>query len=167
NEEIKAEFEVPFTDMQQLLYLKQHMFEMISKLKPEQSLDGGDDGQSLFPGMGNGAGAPGMSGAGKLLNPAQDGFTFSIEHRVISNKINDKEGSAAAFASDSMQMIKQMIPFIGDFNYKTTFILPSPVKKFSGGAESKLSDDKKTISFMNSLSGVLEKPESLEYSVEY
>ena len=165
NEDIKIEFELPFSNMEQLLYIKQHMFEMMSKIKPENSLDSGADASSLFPGMGNGA--SGMGGTGKFLNPAQDAFAFSIEHNTISNKVKDTSSLAAAFASDSMQMIKQMIPFIGDFNYKTTFVLPSPVKNYSSGAESKLSDDRKTISFINTLSGLLEKPESLEYTVEY
>ena len=166
HEDIKAEFEFPFKDMQQLLYIKQHMFELISKIKPPAS-DSSGNAESLFPGMGGGAGAPDMGGAGKLLNPTSDAFIFSIDKNMISNKVKDTASLNEAFASDSMQMIKQMIPFIGDFNYKTTFVLPSPVKKYSGGAETKLSDDKKTISFMNTLSGLLDKPETLEYSVEY
>lgn len=163
NEDIKVDFEFPFKDKQQLLYLKQHMFELIEKVKPDKSVG---DGESLFPGMGNGNGS-GMGDPGKFLNPGQDGFIFSIDQKTISNKIKDTTGLKEAFASDSVQMIKQMIPFIGDFNFKTTFVLPSAVKHYSGGAETILSNDKKTISFLNTLSGLLEKPESMEYSVEY
>ncbi|MBG9375006.1 hypothetical protein I5907_02115 [Panacibacter sp. DH6] len=167
NDDIKAEFELPFKDMNQLLYIKQHMFEMISKIKPSDM--NGDNAPGMMPGMdmmGGNMGSP-MAGAGKLLNPTQDAFSFTAGNGIISNTIKDKQGLTAAVASDSVQMLKQMIPFVGDFTYKTTFVLPKPVKKYSGGAETQLSDDKKTISFMNSLSGLLDKPETLEYSVEY
>ena len=169
NEDIKMEFSLPFKDLEQLLYIKQNMFEMISKLKPDKSMlgdNGGDDGASMFPGMGSGS-MPGMGGAGKLMNPTQDAFVFSVDKNMISNKVKDTAALAQSFASDSLQMLKQMIPFVGDFNYKTTFVLPSPVKKYSGGSETILSTDKKTITFTNSLTGLLEKPQSLEYSVEY
>jgi len=168
NEDIKMEFFLPFKDLNQLLYIKQHMFELISKIKPDKSMmgDDGDDSLSMFPGM-NGGDMGAMGGAGKLMNPTQDAFVFNIDKNTISNKVKDTASLKQAFASDSMQMIKQMIPFVGDFNYKTTFVLPSPVKKYSGGSETKLSDDKKTISFINTLSGLLDDPKSLEYSVEY
>ena len=169
NEDIKAEFELPFKDMDQLLYIKQHLFEMVSKIKPSEADK--ERASSLMPGMdmmdGDAGGGAGMPNMGKLFNPNQEAFDFTINKNTISNKVKDKEGLTAAFASDSMQMIKQMIPFVGDFTYKTTFVLPKPVKSYSGGAETKLSDDKKTISFLNSLSGLLDKPETLEYSVEY
>lgn len=170
NEDIKMEFFLPFKDLGQLLYIKQHMFELISKIKPDKSMmgnDGEDDSlSSIFPGM-NGGDMDAMGGAGKLMNPTQDAFVFNIDKNMISNKVKDTASLKQAFASDSMQMIKQMIPFVGDFNYKTTFVLPSPVKKYSGGSETKLSDDKKTISFINTLSGLLDDPKSLEYSLEY
>ncbi|QEC68780.1 hypothetical protein FRZ67_16245 [Panacibacter ginsenosidivorans] len=167
NGDIKAAFELPFKNMDQLLYIKQHMFEMISKIRPQNSDD--SSAASMFSGMDmmGGGGAQGMEGAGKLLNPTRDAFDFAISHNMISNKIKDKASLTEAFGSDSMQMIKQMLPMIGDLNYTTTFVLPSPVKHYSGGADSKLSDDKKTITFINSLSGLLDKPESLEYTVEY
>lgn len=165
NEDIKAEFELPFKDMNQLLYIKQHIFEMISKLKPGD-MDGGKDAMPGMDMMGGNMGSP-MAGAGKLLNPTQDAFSFTAGNGIISNTIKDKAGLTAAVSSDSVQMLKQMIPFVGDFTYKTTLVLPKPVKKYSGGAETQLSEDKKTISFMNSLSGLLDKPETLEYSVEY
>jgi len=166
NEDIKAEFELPFKSIDQLLYIKQHMFEMISKIKPQSADSSSDDMLSGMDMMG-GSGGQGMGGAGKLLNPTQDGFVFTMDHHMISNKIKDKASLTEAFTSDSMQMIKQMLPMIGDLNYTTTFVLPSPVKHYSGGADSKLSEDKKTISFINSLSGLLDKPESLEYTLEY
>jgi hypothetical protein len=168
NDDIKVEFFLPFKDIAQLLYIKQHTFELISKIKPDKSMmdDDGDDSLSMFPGMNSGD-LSSMNSAGKLMNPTQDAFAFNIDKNTISNKAKDTAGLKQAFASDSMQMIKQMIPFVGDFNYKTTFVLPSPVKKYSGGSETKLSDDKKTISFINTLSGLLDDPKSLEYLVEY
>ncbi len=119
NDDIKMEFSLPFKDIEQLLYIKQHMFELISKIKPDKSMmDDGDDSLNMFPGMGGGM--PNM-GAGKLMNPTQDAFVFNIDKNTISNKVKDTTSLKQSFASDSMQMIKQMIPFVGDFNYKTTF----------------------------------------------
>lgn len=163
-DEMRMAFEAPFNNIEQLLYLKRHMFEMISKMQPEKKLMGGaDDGDNMPNALAGKAPDP-----GNLLNPAQQAFSFTIDKNVISNKIIDKEVIQKSFGADSsMQMIMQMIPFMGDFNYKTTFILPSPVKTFSSGGESVLSTDKKTITFTNTLTGLMDKPESFEYSVEY
>ncbi|HRI20563.1 MAG TPA: hypothetical protein PLA68_06395 [Panacibacter sp.] len=163
-DDMSMAFEVPFKNMQQLLYLKQHMFEMISKMQPEKKLMCGEDNGDNMPN----ALAGKTPDPGNLLNPAQQAFSFNIDKNVISNKLTDKDAIQKSLGSDSsMQMIMQMVPFMGDFNYKTTFILPSPVKHYSGGSESKLSDDKKTITFTSSLTGLMDKPESFEYSVEY
>jgi hypothetical protein len=174
--EMKMAMEVPFKNPEQLLYLKQHMFEMIDKVGADKKMFGNgqnsdqaeDDGMAddNMPdaGMGGGGGPE----PGNLLHPAQEAFSFKVEKNNISNKLTNKDVFDNWVAKDSsMQMVMQMIPFMGDFNYTTTFILPSPVKKYRGGSESKLSDDKKTITFINSLSGLMEKPESFEYSVEY
>ncbi|CAN5766846.1 hypothetical protein BH10BAC2_BH10BAC2_31060 [soil metagenome] len=170
--EMKMSMKVPFKNVQQLLYLKQHMFEMVDKLKAEKKLFGngqpeGEDDSMADENMPD-AGMGGGPEPGNLLHPAQEAFSFNIEKNTISNKLTNKDVFDNWVVKDSsMQMVMQMIPFMGDFNYTTTFILPSPVKKYSGGSESKLSDDKKTITFINSLSGLMEKPESFEYSFEY
>lgn len=170
--EMKMAMEVPFKNVAQLLYLKQHMFEMIDKLGADKKMFG--NGQNMeedndmmgetMPdaGMGNGP------DPGNLLHPAQEAFSFNVEKNSITNKLTNKEIFDKWVAKDSsMQMVMQMIPFMGGFKYTTTFVLPSPVKKYTGGGDSKLSDDKRTITFMNSLTGMMEKPESFEYSVEY
>lgn len=166
--EMKVVMEVPFKSVAQLLYLKQHMFELIDRLKPQENLIGENknndeaDISEMQESMDKGP------DPGNLLNPAQQAFSFTVEKNTISNKLTNKELYSNWIAKDSsMQMVMQMIPFMGDFNYTTTFVLPSAVKKYSGGSETKLSDDKKTITFINSLSGLMEKPESFEYSVEY
>lgn len=169
--EMKMSMQVPFKNIQQLLYLKQHMFEMVDKLKAEKKLFGngqeGEDDSMANENMPDG-GMGGGPDPGNLLNPAQQAFSFNVEKNTISNKLTNKEVYDNWITKDSsMQMVMQMIPFMGDFNYTTTFVLPSAVKKYSGGSESKLSDDKKTITFINSLSGLMEKPESFEYLVEY
>lgn len=170
--EMKMAMEVPFKNVQQLLYLKQHMFEMVDKLGAGKKMFGnGQTSEADDDMMGESMPDAGMGGGpdpGNLLHPAQEAFSFTVEKNVISNKLTSKEIFDSWVSKDSsMQMVMQMIPFMGDFNYTTTFILPSPVKKYTGGSESKISDDKRTITFINSLSGLMEKPESFEYGVEY
>ncbi|CAN5147430.1 hypothetical protein BH11BAC6_BH11BAC6_06340 [soil metagenome] len=167
-DQMKMAFKVPFKDVQQLMYLKQHMYEMIDKLKAEKNIFGDDDAAANDDAADN-ADRGGMGkDPGNLLNPAQQAFTFNIQNNTISNKLTDKNVVSNWLATDSsMQMIMPMLSMLGDFNYTTTFILPSPVKQYSGGSESKLSDDKKTITFINTLSGMVDKPESFEYNIEY
>jgi hypothetical protein len=78
------EFFLPFKDLNQLLYIKQHMFELISKIKPDKSMmgDDGDDSLSMFPGM-NGGDMGAMGGAGKLMNPTQDALSLILT-RILS-----------------------------------------------------------------------------------
>ena len=157
-DEFSIKLNMPFDNMQQMVYLKQNAFKLMDKLKPS---DDAMQGMNL-PGMG--ADNP-MGGDGNM-NPLSNAFSFSAENNVISNKITDT-ASVSKLADDSnLQMLKMMLTMMGDATNTVTFILPSPVKKYSG-PQSKLSDDKKTITFITSLSDELDKPSSAEYSVEY
>jgi hypothetical protein len=55
---------------------------------------------------------------------------------------------------------------MGEMNYKTTIVLPKPVKHYKGN-DASVSADKKTISFRNNLTNLLKKPESLEFELDY
>jgi len=55
---------------------------------------------------------------------------------------------------------------MGELTYKTTIVLPKPVKHYKGNNPS-VSADKKTIVFKNNLSNLLKKPESLEFELDY
>ena len=62
--------------------------------------------------------------------------------------------------------IKQMGPMMGDMIYTTTIVLPRPATKVEG-SNAKLSADKKTLTIKASINEALEKPELLEYLVEF
>ena len=69
-------------------------------------------------------------------------------------------------ASDSIAQMKQMGMLMGDFSYNSIFVLPSAVKKISGpGAV--LSADKKTVTLKRGFDDLTNKPENLQYSIEY
>jgi len=62
--------------------------------------------------------------------------------------------------------MKQLTAMMGELTYKTTIVLPKPVKHYKGNNPS-VSADKKTIVFKNNLSNLLKKPESLEFELDY
>ena len=154
-DELSFKFVLPFDNLQQMIYLKQNAFKLMGKLKPQ-----GD----AMPGMDMGSDNP--LGNMDNMNPMQNAFSFSAENNIISNKLTDTANLSNLSAGENFQMIKTMLTMMGDMTNTVTFILPSPVKKYSG-PESKLSDDKKTITFITSLSDQLDKPSAGEYSVEY
>ncbi|MGR3350946.1 hypothetical protein ACR80T_05660, partial [Escherichia coli] len=92
-----------------------HMGDLLAKVKPDGNLlagVGADTGmQSMsMPGMAN--------SGGFLFNPAANAFTFNIENSIISNKLTDRSAFEKTLSGDSsLQMIKQIIPMMGDLNY--------------------------------------------------
>jgi hypothetical protein len=161
-DEMKMSVRVPFKKLQQLPYLRQHLADALDKLKAADKLMG----DAMPPGsdiMGNQNG----DDAAKAINPFEEGFTFNVSGKTISNKLTNKESINSTFSSDStLQMVKQMIPLFGDLTYKTTFVLPTAVKNYKG-SNPVVSNDKKTLTFSNTLSDIFDKPENLEYNVEY
>ncbi len=59
-----------------------------------------------------------------------------------------------------------MSAMMGDMNYKTVFVLPRPVKKYTGNNAS-IFADKKTVTFKTTLTDLLNRPAAEEYEVEY
>jgi len=159
--QLKIAFNVPFKSIAQLSYLKQHFPEMIAKIKATDKALSGDMASSGMPSMGQ---AP---NPGSLISPASQAYAFSADKNSISNKLIDKSAFDAILAQDSsMQMVKQILPLMGDANYKTILTLPRPVKIFNGNNAS-VTDDKKTVTFTGTLSELFDKPESFDYKVEY
>lgn len=102
-----------------------------------------------------------------ILNPARDAFAFAASPGKLSNTLVNKELFNNKVQHDSsMQMLQQMSMMMGDMNYKTIIVLPKKVKKYKGN-QTILSDDKKTLTFLTTLSDMLNRPETAEYDVEY
>ncbi|MFT3749049.1 MAG: hypothetical protein QM768_12060 [Agriterribacter sp.] len=101
------------------------------------------------------------------LNPAQDAYSFTAAPGKITNALINKTLITDKLAKDSsMQMMQQMTLMMGDMNYKTVIVLPRPAKKYNGN-EVQASADKKTLTFITTLTDILNRPEAAEYSVEY
>ncbi len=161
----------PFRDLDQLTYLKKNALATLGKMK---SLDKALAGEKmdLKPGAEDDVtGGSGMDqmGMGTGSFPGSDmlsnAYAFSAKKNSLSNTFT---GNASATAlSDSAAMSMQMMSMMmGEFNYKTTIILPQPVKTYTGN-KATLSADKKTITFSNTMSNLMQKPESGAFSVEY
>ncbi|HRP57420.1 hypothetical protein [Agriterribacter sp.] len=102
-----------------------------------------------------------------ILSPARDAFAFAAVPGKLSNTLVNKDLFTSKVQNDSsMQMLQQMSMMMGDMNYKTIIVLPKKVKKYKGN-QTILSDDKKTLTFLTTLSDMLNRPETAEYSVEY
>lgn len=102
-----------------------------------------------------------------ILNPARDAFAFAAAPGKLSNTLVNKDLFNNKIQNDSsMQMLQQMSMMMGDMNYKTIIVLPRKVKKYKGN-QTILSDDKKTLTFLTTLSDMLNRPETAEYTVEY
>lgn len=102
-----------------------------------------------------------------ILNPSQEAYAFAAAAGKISNTLINKELFNNKIQNDSsMQMLQQMTMMMGDMNYKTIIVAPAKIKKYKGN-QTILSDDKKTVTFLTTLSDMLNRPEAAEYSVEY
>ncbi|MFT3949526.1 MAG: hypothetical protein QM763_21365 [Agriterribacter sp.] len=101
------------------------------------------------------------------LNPTQEAYSFSAAPGKITNSLINKTLITEKLANDSsMQMMQQMTMMMGDMNYKTVIVLPKPAKKYNGN-EVKASADKKTLTFITTLTDILNRPEAAEYNIEY
>lgn len=101
------------------------------------------------------------------LNPTQKAYSFSAAPGKITNTLTDKALITDKLAKDSsLQMMQQMTMMMGDMNYKTVIVLPKPAKKYNGN-EVQASADKKTLTFLTTLTDMLNRPEAAEYNVEY
>jgi len=151
----------PFKHIKDLPELKSSYLSVIDKLGVSNKLKNPDDSGSVedMP--------TDIVKDKNILNPARDAFTFAAAPGKLSNTLVNKDLFNNKIQNDSaMQMLQQMAMMMGDMNYKTIVVLPKKVKKYKGN-QTILSDDKKTLTFLTTLSDMLNRPETAEYTVEY
>lgn len=157
--EMKVIMSTPFKSAADLTEIKNNFSTVMGKLKAfekavgQKSLTGEDDDH--------------MNDEDKSANPVGDQFVFKAEKGRITNTIANMDAYKKLVATDStLGMMTQMTSMMGDFNYRTTIILPKAAKKVEGPG-STISKDKKTIGFITTLTEMLEYPEKVSYKVEY
>lgn len=152
---------LPFTNMEELAWIKLHSGEIFKKLKPNKSLLQDEDAMAQMGGDDMGTDDMPIG-----VNPSQKAYTFKTENNRISNALTDKSKISGVMNDSSMQMMRTVTMMMGDMTYRTTFILPRPVKEYKGN-DIEISDDKKTITFINSFTEMFEHPEYFEYSLNW
>ncbi len=153
-------FDFPFKNVSVLPELKANYMKVLDKLKISDKVKNADN-----------AGADPMeqelSKNKDALNPTQEAYSFTAAPGKITNTLVNKAHITDKLAKDStMQMMQQMTMMMGDMNYKTVIVLPKPAKKYTGN-EVQASADKKTLTFITTLTDILNRPEAAEYNVEY
>ena len=157
--EMKIVMTTPFKTPANLMEIKKNFATVINKLKAFEKATGeeakaGEENEDMKIGA-------------KSSNPVGDQFTFKAAPGMISNSITNIEAFKEKIASDStLTMMTQMTSMMGDFNYKTIFVLPKAVKKYDGPG-STISADKKTLTFVTTLTETMEHPEKVGYIVAY
>lgn len=151
----------PFRHLADLPQLKSSYLAVIDKIgiseKLKQAGDSGSDENISAD----------ISKDKNILNPSQEAYAFTAGAGKVSNTLMNKALFHEQVQNDSsMQMLQQMSLMMGDMNYKTVIVTPGKIKKYKGN-QTILSDDKKTVTFLTTLSDVLNRPETAEYSVEY
>lgn len=160
-EEMKMIVDAPFKTAEQLAYLKENLPKMLEKIKlMDKEMDKGP--------MGDDNPVMRESKAPKAqTNPINSLYKFTSTANSLSYKLTNKEAAVEFMAKDSnLLMMKQMGPMMGELQYTTTLVLPRPVTKVTA-ANHKLSVDKKTVTIITTLSELFDKPDALEYEVEY
>lgn len=158
--EMSVVINFPFKNIAVLPELKSNFMKVIDKLNISDKVKNkdGDDADQMGDELAKNKDA---------LNPTQQAYSFSANPGKIANKLIDKSFITEKLAKDSsMQMMQQMTMIMGDMNYKTVIVLPKPAKKYNGN-EVQASADKKTLTFITTLTDILNRPEAAEYSVEY
>ena len=103
----------------------------------------------------------------KSTNPLGELFTFVASPGKLSNSITNMDAFKKKVATDSsLTMMRQMTAMMGDFNYRTILVLPKPVKGYDGPG-STISADKKTVTFLTTLTEMIEHPEKVSYKITY
>ncbi|HEX5026191.1 MAG TPA: hypothetical protein VFV68_13005 [Agriterribacter sp.] len=158
--EFIVSFYFPFKDISTLPELKSSYMAAIDKLGISKKLTPAESGLDEDKPVD-------MENNKNILSPSSEAFAFAAVPGKISNTLVNKELFNNGIQNDSsLQMIQQMSMMMGDMNYKTVIVLPKKVKEYKGN-QTILSDDKKTVSFLTTLSDMLNRPEAAEYMVEY
>lgn len=149
----------PFNNVAVLPELKANYMKMLDKLNISDKVKSKEDNDEEQ--------MPDISKNKDALNPTQQAYSFTATPGKLTNTLVDRSLITDKLAKDSsMQMMQQMTLMMGDMNYKTVIVLPKPAKKYNGN-EVQASADKKTLTFITTLTDILNRPEAAEYSVEY
>ena len=151
--ELSITFLVPFKNTKDLASIKQHLLEIIDLKKMSEGVSGA-------AGIGDEA-TKGMA----VITPTNNGFKFSAGNHEISNQLSNRTALDSILSDQSIQQLR-MLSFMGGINYKTVFELPSPVKNYKGQAAN-ISDDRKTVTFTNTLNELFDTPDAFEYKVSW
>ncbi len=161
-DEMKFAINIPFKNVAELPLIKTQMVTAMEKINLTDKMMGDSPEADQFESM-----QPKAPGFDQVTNPLQNAFTLRIDGTRITNKLIDSSVVDKLIASNpSLQSMKQMSAFLGEVNYKITYVLPATVKNYKG-SNAVLSDDKKTITFTSSLSEMFNRPASLEYDLAY
>ena len=160
NEQMKIAMTCPFRSINNLKEIKENFMKVLDKLKAFEKLTGkqkeavAEESDSEM--------------ASKVMSPGSvDNAVFTAEPGKITNTFFNTEDYKKEIKSDSLMVAMQTLSAImGEMTYKTTITTPVPIKNYAGN-NAMLSDNKKTISFKNTLTEMMEHPEKLSYKVEY
>ncbi|MEP7256673.1 MAG: hypothetical protein ABI666_12915 [Ferruginibacter sp.] len=160
NGEMKIVMTCPFKKIGQLPEIKENFLKVLDKLKAFDNISD----KSKDPEMQEGKGEM----ANKLMTPGNSkNYAFTAEPGKITNAIINIEDYKKEILTDSMATaMQQLTAIIGEMTYKTTITTPKEIKKYSG-SNAGLSESKKTITFKNTFTDMIEHPEKLSYKVEY
>ncbi|MEX6686109.1 hypothetical protein QTN47_01305 [Danxiaibacter flavus] len=151
--ELSLTFVVPFKNTDDLAAIKKHLFELVDVKKISEGMAGaGGIGDEAVKGM-------------AIIAPTSTGFTFTAGKHEISNQLSQRSSLDSLLSDQSVQQFR-MLSFMGGINYKTVLELPSPVKNYKGQAAN-ISDDKKTVTFTNTLNELFDTPDAFEYKVDW
>lgn len=158
---MNVEFSFPFKNISQLPELRSSYFAALDKLNISKKLQKGDAGDDDEDKPSD------MAGSKEILTPAAtDAYIFKAAPGKISNSLAPDKQKVNILPDSTMQMMQQMTAFMGDASYKTIVVLPKPAKKYTG-TKPELSADKKTVTFTNNLTDLMETPSLAEFNVEY
>ena len=157
--EMKIIMTCPFRSVNQLPEIKNNFFTVINKIKVLDKLSGKPE---------EAADSPGNEAMGeKALTPGADYCKFLAEPGKIEYRIIDTAGIAKMASTDStVMMMQQMMVMLGDMSYKTKITAAKGIKNYRGN-NAILSADKKTVTFTNTFTEMLEQPGKFAYSIEY
>ncbi|MFT3683191.1 MAG: hypothetical protein QM791_23230 [Ferruginibacter sp.] len=157
--QFKIEMGCPFKNIAQLPEIKKHLFDIAEKYGMDKVVSGKENkSKEKLPGTGE-------EDIAATLNPSSKDYDFKAVPGKISYKSNSLPGDKAT--NDSMmQMMQQLTMLTGDMTIKTVITLPHEAKK-TVYRKGELSADKRTITFMNTLMELMEKPGDAEYEIEY
>lgn len=159
NEEMMIVMSSPFKNNAALTAIKNGLPAVMNKLQAIEKVAG--DKEKTDPEGDD------LQMSGRSSNPVGEQFNFQAAPGRITNTIKDIDAFRKLVTADStFSMMTQLSGMMGDFNYRTSIVLPKAIKKYTGPG-SAVSADKKTITFSTTLAAMLEHPEKASYSLEY